>query len=146
MQFEISTGRASAFSLISQDEYRALTREELNNRIKAHLGSDWLRPAKGSKGVNAYEKAERDLKRHYIDHGNELGYNSLEQYKKAVYDIIKSPDMVYIDRRKGKTFYNFIKGDKIVISEDDSLRIVSFYPFNQERWESFAREGLIRIF
>jgi hypothetical protein len=54
--------------------------------------------------------------------------------------------MVYIDRRKGKTFYNFIKGDKIVISEDDSLRIVSFYPFNQERWESFAREGLIRIF
>lgn len=34
-----------------EDEYRALTRQELNNRIKAHLGSDWLRPAKGEKGI-----------------------------------------------------------------------------------------------
>ena len=129
-----------------EDEYRALTREELNNRIKAHLGSDWLRPAKGSKGVNAYEKAKANLKDHFEKHGKELGYKNIEKYKNAVYNIIKNPDTIYVERTtKGQTLYHFIKDQKVVLSSDDNLWIKNFYPFDEKRWRSFGREGLIQI-
>jgi len=126
-----------------EDEYRALTREELNNRIKAHLGSDWLRPVKGGKGVNAYEKAKDNLEKHFKKHGKELGYKDLEGYAKGVYNIIRSPDQVFIERVKGGTYYHFIKDNKVVVSSDDTLQIKAFYPLD-ERWRQFKRDGLIR--
>jgi len=126
-----------------EDEYRALSPKELENKIKAHLGSDWLRPAKGGKGVNAYEKAKDNLEKHFKKHGKELGYKDLEGYAKGVYNIIRSPDQVFIERVKGGTYYHFIKDNKVVVSSDDTLQIKAFYPLD-ERWRQFKRDGLIR--
>jgi len=129
-----------------EDEYRALSPKEIENKIRAHLGSDWLRPAKGGKGINAYEKSKDNLEKHFKKHGKELGYNNIDEYKNAVYDIIKNPDMVYVERTKdGQTWYHFIKDQKVVLSSDDILWIKTFYPFDEKRWKSFERDGLLRI-
>lgn len=128
-----------------EDEFRALTKEEITNKIRAHLGADWLRPAKGGRGINAYEASKRKLNEHFNKHGKELGFKDIEGYKKAAVEIMKHPERVYVERHKGKTFYHFVKDDKIVVSEDDSLRIISFYMFNENRWRGFRRDGLLRL-
>ncbi len=128
-----------------EEEYRALSNEERLNRIKAHLGADWLRPEKGGKGINAYDKAKNDLIKHFYKHGKALGYNELKEYKNGIYDIIKKPEKVYIERVKGKTFFHFIKNGKIVITNDDVLSVKTFYPFDEIRWRSKHKDGIIRI-
>jgi len=128
-----------------EDEFKALSPQEIANRIKAHQGSDWLRPASGGKGVNAYKKAKTDLNRHFLKHAEDMGYNSITDYKRNVYGIIKKPDEVYVERKKGKTFYHFIKDNNVVISDDDNLSIVSFYRLDKNRWRNFNRDGIIRI-
>lgn len=128
-----------------EDEFRALTKEEITNKLRAHLGADWLRPAKGGRGINAYEASKRNLNEHFNKHGKELGFKDIEAYKKTAVEIIKHPERVYVERHKGKTFYHFVKDDKIVVSEDDSLRITSFYIFDENRWRGFRRDGLLRL-
>jgi hypothetical protein len=128
-----------------EEEYKSLTRKEIQNKIKAHLGSDWLRPTKGGKGTNAYEKAKDNLEKHFERHGKELGYKNIEKYKMGVYNVIKNPDAVYVERKNGQTWYHFIKDGKLVLSSDDSLWIKNFYPFDEKRWKSFERDGLLRI-
>ncbi|MDI6865774.1 minor capsid protein [Thermodesulfovibrio yellowstonii] len=141
-----------ARALLSQrdleEEFRALSKEEVSNKIKAHLGADWLRPAKGGKGINAYETAKSNLSEHFRRHGKELGYSSPEEYKKAATQIIKSADEVYVERQKGQTFYIFKKGDKIVVSRDDDLWIKTLYRLNKpfEQWvKERQRDGFIKI-
>ncbi len=46
-----------------EKEFNALSRKEIENRIKAHQGSDWFRPATGQKGINAYNKAKRSAEK-----------------------------------------------------------------------------------
>jgi hypothetical protein len=132
-----------------EDEYRALTPEEINNRIKANLGSDWLRPAKGGKGVNAYKSAKRDAERHFSKHGHEFGFKTPEEYYSSAYDVIKKPDEVYVERVKDKTFYIFQKNDRIVVSSDDDLAIEPYFKLNKP-FETFLKErkrdGLVKIF
>jgi SPP1 gp7 family putative phage head morphogenesis protein len=128
-----------------EEEYKALTNEERVNKIKAHLGADWLRPVKGERGINAYEYSKKRLLDHFYKHGHELGYTTKDDYAKAVYDIIRRPKAVYIDRIKGETFYHFIKDKKIVITSDDTLKIITFYLYEENRWRSKARDGIIRI-
>ncbi|MEJ5227197.1 minor capsid protein [Thermodesulfovibrio sp.] len=131
-----------------EDEFRALTKEEITNKIRAHLGADWLRPAKGKKGINAYEHSKNNLYSHFNKHGEELGIDSLEEYKKAALQVIKSTEEVYVERYKGQTFYIFKKGDKIVVSRDDDLWIKTFYRLNKpfEQWvKEMKRDGFIKI-
>ena len=131
-----------------ETQYRALTRQEINNRIKAHLGSDWLRPAKGEKGINAYKSAKKDAERHFFKHGHEFGFKTPKEYYDSAYDVIKKPDEVYVERIKDKTFYIFRKSDKVVVSRDDDLAIKTYFKLNKQ-FESFLKErerdGLIKV-
>lgn len=132
-----------------EEEFKALKPEEITNKLRAHLGADWLRPAKGGKGINAYEASKRNLNEHFNRHGKELGFASAEEYKKAALQIIKAPDEVYVERHKGQTFYIFRKGDKIVVSRDDDLWIKTFYRLNSpfEQWaKEMKRDGFIRVY
>ncbi|WP_028844721.1 phage minor head protein [Thermodesulfovibrio thiophilus] len=127
-----------------EEEFRALTNEERLNRIRAHMGSSWLRPATGGGGENAYKEAKNDLERHFIKHGKDLGFKDIDTYSKASHDIIKEPEEVYVEKGRDGTVYHFIKDGKVVVSNDDALKIESFYKFD-ERWRSFKRDGIIRM-
>lgn len=128
-----------------EEYFKSLTNEERLNRIKAHMGSDWLRPATGVEGVKAYEKAEKNMELHFRKHGKQLNYSNINEYAKGAYDIIKSPDMVFVEKVDSNTFYHFIKNNRIVISNDDDLCIQAFYHSNLEKWRNFKRDGIIRI-
>jgi hypothetical protein len=131
-----------------EDEFRALTPKEIDNRIKAHMGSDWLRPAAGEKGVNAYEKAKKNAEGHFKKHGNEFGYNTPQDYYNGAKQVIKNPDEVYVERTNKGDFYIFKKDDKIVVSSDDNLVIKSFYRLGKpfEQWvKERQRDGFIKI-
>jgi hypothetical protein len=98
-----------------QDEYRSLKPEEITQRIKAHLGSSWSR------------LGEENLLRNFELHGQSVGAETKEQYRRMSKEIIKNPDQVFIRRNAdGSTDYIFIKDNKYVISSDDNLRIVEF--------------------
>jgi len=54
--------------------------------------------------------------------------------------------MVYVERTtNGQTWYHFIKDQNVVLSSDDILWIKRFYPFDEKRWRSFKRDGLLQI-
>lgn len=131
-----------------EDEFKALSPQEIANRIKVHQGSDWLRPASGGKGVNAYKEAKKNLDTHFQKHGGEFGFKNIEEYRNATYEIIRSPDNVYVEKSGKEIFYIFKKGDKIAVSSDDSLRIVTFFKLNKpfEQWvKERQRDGFIKI-
>ncbi len=132
-----------------EEEFTALTQKEIENKIKAHWGSDWFRPATGEKGVNAYKKSRNKAEDHFRKHGHEFGFSTAEEYYRTAKEVIKNPDEVYVERKKEKDYYIFKKGDAIVISEDETLLIKSFYrlkgqPFKQ--WvKEMRRDGFIKI-
>lgn len=51
---------------------------------------------------------------------------------------------MYVEKGRDGTVYHFIKDGKVVVSNDDALKIESFYKFD-ERWRSFKRDGIIRM-
>lgn len=113
-----------------EEEYRALSKEEISNRIRAHLGAEWGRPPANAKPEDI-KKFLNYAKEQFEMHGKEVGTTSLEEYKKMAYDIIRRPERVFVERNaKGETFYIFTKGDKAVISSDDNLSILSFFKKN----------------
>lgn len=66
----------------------------------------------------------------------------------ASYGVIKKPDAVYVERVKGKEYYIFKKGDKIVVSSEDDLNILTFFKLTKplEKWlKERVRDELIRI-
>lgn len=117
---------------------------EISQRIKAHLGSDWLRP---ERGVKTYKKSKRELLEHFKKHAHEFGYSTLEEYRLGVYNVIRNPDKVYVEKSEGETFFLFLKGDQYVVSNDDILRIVTYFkPENFERYlRSRPKDGILRI-
>jgi len=130
----------------------SLSRKEVENRIRAHLGSSWERPVKGEKGVRAWERAKQQADEHWKKHGREFGYTSKEAYFQGAYDVIKNPERVYVESRRGKTNLLFIKGNQVVVSNDDELKIVSYYKLRKEAERDVEaalkggkRDGLIRI-
>ncbi len=129
-----------------EEFYKALSPKERENRIKAHMGADWLRP---ERGINSYKEAKNNFKRKYTRHGKEIGAKSEDEFKRFSYQVIKNPDEVYIEVKKGKTFYVFKKDDIIVISNDDFLKIDNMYKVEdfEERWlKGFKRDGIIKIY
>jgi SPP1 gp7 family putative phage head morphogenesis protein len=98
-----------------QNEYRSLKPEEISERIRAHLGSSWIRYSK------------ENLLRNFQEHGHEVGAETIEQYKRMSKEIIKKADKVFIRRNiDGSTDYIFVKDGKYVISSDDTLEIREF--------------------
>jgi hypothetical protein len=98
-----------------QDEYRSLKPEEISERIKAHLGSSWRR------------FTDENLIRNFQEHGQQVGAETIEQYRRMSKEIIKKPEQVFIRRNvDGSTDYIFIKDNKYVISSDDTLEIREF--------------------
>lgn len=117
-----------------EQEYRSFTKEELTNRIKAHLGSEWARPP-----ANPTEKDIRNflgkyVERHFQKHGAEVGAQTPDKYKKKAYELIRNPDRVYVERRGKSTSYIFYKGDLKVVCSDDNMSINSFYREEIEAW------------
>lgn len=115
-----------------EETYKALTRKEIENRIQAHLASTWERPIRGERGTNALEAARRRLAEHFRKHGSELGFASEKEYSQAVYDIIRNPERVYVEKKlkKGKEEVNyiFVKGYKVVVSNDNQ----DFYKLRED--------------
>ncbi len=98
-----------------QDEYRNLKPEEISERIKTHFGSSWTRYSK------------ENLLRNFQEHAHEVGAETIEQYKRMSKEIIKNPEQVLIRRDfDGSTDYIFVRGNKYVISSDDTLEIREF--------------------
>ncbi len=131
-----------------QEEFGALTQKEIENKIKAHWGSDWFRPATGGKGINAYDRAKRDAKKHFRKHGHEFGFSTAEEYYREAKKVIQNPGEVYVERTNGKDYYIFKKGEAVVISEDETLLIRSFYRLNKpfEQWvKERKRDAFIKI-
>jgi len=140
------------------EEFQALTPKERENKIKAHLGSSWLRakikgvykgkPVSKKGGVNDYKKNKAYFRSHFLDHKNEFNIDTLEEYEKITYEVIKNPDEVFVERTEGETFFIFKKGDTVVISNDDVLRIVSCYKLNKpfDTWlKERIRDEVIRL-
>lgn len=127
-----------------EEFYKNLSPAEISQRIKAHLGSDWLRP---ERGVKTYKKSKRELLEHFKKHAHEFGYSTLEEYRLGVYNVIRNPDKVYVEKSEGETFFLFLKGDQYVVSNDDILRIVTYFkPENFERYlRSRPKDGILRI-
>ncbi len=131
-----------------QEEYMSLTPKERENRIKAHLGADWIRANSGDKGVNAYKKDKSSLQRHFLKHKDEFGIDNLREYQKISYEVIKHPDEVFVERTKGETYFIFKKEDTVVISSDDALKIKSCYKLNKpfNTWlKERVRDELIKL-
>jgi len=126
-----------------EEEYRALTPEEIRNKIRAHLGSSWSRvPAnwnkKVPKSLSDKEKEEwfnkeldkyikGHLEKHFKKHANELGVTSVKDYEKLSYEIIKKPQAVFVEKSDKGTYYIFFKDGVKVVSSDDALAITSLY-------------------
>jgi len=114
-----------------ENEYRALKPEEIANRIKAHLGSDWRREANGQYDVDGTRLAQE-----FEKHGKEVGADNIEQYEKMSHEVIKHPDRVYVERVQGttsfETHYIFVKGDNAVISSDNHLGIKAFHKLKDD--------------
>ena len=128
-----------------ENEYRALKPEEVANRIRAHLGSDWRREANGNYDIEAKRLAEQ-----FEKHGKEVGADNVEEYEKLSHEVIKNPDKVYIQRVQGatgfETHYIFIKGDKAVISSDDHLGIKAFHKLKDDiENDKNLNKALIRV-
>jgi hypothetical protein len=110
-------------------ELKALSQEEISNRIKRYLASDWIRVFFGEVDLN-----KKHVKAQFEEYGKALRIKSVEEYIKKSREIIKNPEHVYIQKR----FFNnnnkeiiltdfvFTKGKRIVISNDDFLGILSF--------------------
>lgn len=129
-----------------EETYRAFSRKEIENRIRAHLASTWERPTKG--GINAYKEAKAHLERHFLKHKDEFGFKNKKEYVQASYEVIKNPEAVLVERVKGKEYYIFKRGDKIVVSSEDDLSIQTFFKLKKpfEKWlKERVRDGLIRI-
>jgi SPP1 gp7 family putative phage head morphogenesis protein len=105
-------------------ELRALRPEELTTRIKAHLASDWRRNPDGTFDI----KANR-LKAEFERHAKDLNVQSLKEYERLSYEVIKNPEHVFIQRtfnpqtKKFETNYIFVKNGVYVISNDEALAI-----------------------
>ena len=105
-------------------ELKALRPEELTARIKAHLASDWRRNPDGTFDA----KASR-LKAEFEKHAKDLGVQSLKEYERLSYEVIKKPEQVFIQRafnpqtKKFETNYIFVKNGVYVISNDEALAI-----------------------
>jgi len=114
-----------------ENEYRALKPEEISNRIRAHLGSDWRREANGN-----YDTEAKRLAEEFEKHGQEVGAGSVEEYERMSHEIIRNPDKVYIQRIQGptgfETHYIFVKGDKAVVSSDNHLGIKAFHKLKDD--------------
>ncbi len=135
-----------------EEFYGNLSRKELENRIKAHLGADWNRPVKGEKGVKAYKRARNNAYSHFKKHKEEFGFTSKEEYFKSAYEVIRNPDRVYVEKSDNTTNFIFIKGNRVVISNDDNLAIKSYFKLLKEaekdiefKLKGEKRDGLIRI-
>ncbi|GBC88062.1 hypothetical protein HRbin13_00177 [bacterium HR13] len=65
------------------------------------------------------------------------------------YEIIRTPDKVYVERRGNYTSYIFYKGDLKVVCSDDNMSINSFYREEEEKWIKRVTEmfgsAIIRI-
>lgn len=110
------------------EEYRNLQKQEIINKIKAHLGSSWERG-------EDYQKI--NVSKHFEKHRKKLKVNSVEEYKTLAYEIIKKPDNVFIQKEtNGEIVYIFAKGASVVISSDTYLLVKSLYKlkFSIEEW------------
>ncbi len=94
------------------------------------MGADWLRP---ERGIRSYKKAERNFEKKFKKHGREIGDMFRYEFRTLSYQIIKDPDEVYVEVYGKDTFYIFKKGDIIVISRDDNLKIY-------KRWKISKRD------
>lgn len=115
-----------------EKEYSSFSKEELSNRIKAHLGSDWRRMSGGK-----FDESLANLSRHFSKHSRALGIKSVEEYTAKSYEIIGSPDKVYVQRLpNGETDFVFIKGKQVVVSNDDGLFVKTFHKMyiTEEEW------------
>lgn len=115
-------------------EYSSLTRAEINNRIRAHLGSEWARPPADATDKQILKYLGEFVQKHYHDHAQEVGVSSLEEYKNLAYDIIKKPDKVFVERRFGQDYFVFYRGNIKVVCSDANLSINSMYKEEVDRW------------
>jgi SPP1 gp7 family putative phage head morphogenesis protein len=105
-------------------ELKALRPEELTARIKAHLASDWRRNPDGTLDI----KANR-LKAEFERHAKDLNVQSLKEYERLSYEVIRNPEHVFIQRafnpqtKKFETNYIFVRNGVYVISNDEALAI-----------------------
>jgi len=105
-------------------ELKALRPEELTARIKAHLGSDWRRNPDGT-----FDLQSTRLKAEFERHAKDLNVQSLKEYERLSYEVIKNPEQVFIQRtfnpqtKKYETNYLFVKNGVYVISNDEALAI-----------------------
>jgi SPP1 gp7 family putative phage head morphogenesis protein len=117
-----------------QDEYRSLKPEEISERIKAHLGSSWRR------------FGDENLVRNFQEHGQSVGAETVEQYRRMSKEIIKKPEQVFIRKNvDGGTDYIFVKDGKYVISSDDNLRIIEFAKLRSLDELSDQLSAIIRV-
>lgn len=108
-----------------EEEYQALTKEEISNRIKAHQGAEWGRPPADASEADI-KKFLNYAKEQFEKYGKEVGAKNLEEYKKMAKEIIKNPGQVFVRRTAdGKTIYAFFKNGKLVESIDDNLSILA---------------------
>jgi len=98
--------------------------EEITAPIRAHLGSDWRRNPDGTFDA----KASR-LKAEFEKHAKDLNVQSLKEYERLSYEVIRNPEHVFIQRvlnpqtKKYETNYIFVKNGVYVISNDEALAI-----------------------
>lgn len=117
-----------------EEEFSAFTRAELTNRIKAHLGSEWARPPTRAKDKHIENFLGRYIEKHFNKHGIEVSTKSVEEYRKKAFEIIRSPENVYVERNSGGTYYVFFKNGLMVVSSDDNLSITTLHRRSPEEW------------
>ncbi len=132
-----------------EEELSSLTSEELTNRIRRHIGAEWARPPAIPKEKDIENYLGRYVERKFRKHAEEVGANSVEEYKKKAYEIIENPERVYVERRGSSTSYIFYRGNLKVVTSDDNLSINSFYREDEEAWiERVVKEhrsAIVRI-
>lgn len=127
-----------------EEFYQNLSSAEISQRIKAHLGADWLRP---EGGVNAYKDSKRNLTKHFNKHKDEFGFKTIEEYQNSVYNVIRMPERVYAEIKDGEHFLIFIKGDHYVVSSDDTLRIRTYFKVRdvENYLRSHMKDGILKL-
>jgi len=119
-----------------EEMFNNLTNDEIHNRVKAHLGDVWARINARYKDKHLENMLNRSVTNHFMKHKKEFPELSLDDYKNMAYEIIKSPEKIYIELLQGEIYYNFYKDGVIVPTSDNNMAILSLYKIKEdiEKW------------
>ncbi|KAA0257228.1 hypothetical protein FHQ18_11730 [Deferribacter autotrophicus] len=134
-----------------EEMFSNLSNDEIHNKVKAHLGDVWARPPAEPKKKHLDSMLgkyiTKKFEKHVILQKEFPNIQTIEEYERLAYNIIKNPQRVYVEiGNDNKYYFAFFDKDIMVITSDDNMSISSMYKIKDEKWLKKARKAIIKIY